>query len=298
MEDWEKYTVNGVPQRLFRPSKKQGVLKKIAYRSFDVSEEEEIYRKAVIYTPYGYDEDVKRHYDILYLMHGSGGDETTFFGTEDKPEMLKTMIDNMISEGLIKPLIVVMPALLSTEIGESRQNALTFPEVYVNDLIPAVEKNYRTYAHTTDRKGITESRCHRAFGGFSLGSVAAWAVFSEALYSTAYFLPLCGDCWEKKAFGGRECPAQTADFLSSAAKRSGFGPDDFFIYSATGTDDSAYEMLPPMVGEMKKHRDIFRYTEDDFDKGNLILYEKKDSKHSYRYSYEYIYRALPLFFTK
>lgn len=47
----------------------------------------------------------------------------------------------------------------------------------LNDLIPAVESRYSTYAEDTTPVGIAASRDHRGFGGFSMGSVNMWCTF-------------------------------------------------------------------------------------------------------------------------
>jgi enterochelin esterase-like enzyme len=57
----------------------------------------------MIYTPPGY--SAARKYPVLYLLHGIGGNEThwTQFGAAD------SILDNLIAEGKVVPMIVVMP---------------------------------------------------------------------------------------------------------------------------------------------------------------------------------------------
>lgn len=64
----------------------------------------EVTKRALVYLPYGYNEDLQ--YNILYLLHGTGEDENYWF---DKFSYNKTMVDNMIYYGDIKPLIIVTP---------------------------------------------------------------------------------------------------------------------------------------------------------------------------------------------
>ena len=73
-------------------------------------------------------------------------------------------------------MIFVMPTYVYSreELEQARATALTFYKELINDLIPAVEGQFRTYAADLTAEGIRRSRGHRAFGGFSLGSVAAW----------------------------------------------------------------------------------------------------------------------------
>ena len=63
-----------------------------------------LYRRMTIYTPPGY-ENSKGKYPVLYLLHGSGGDEDAWVDLGRTVQIL----DNLIAEGKAKPMIVVMP---------------------------------------------------------------------------------------------------------------------------------------------------------------------------------------------
>lgn len=137
----------------------------------------------IVYVPYGYDsENVETRYDILYLQHGGGGDETVYMGDTDSPNELKNMVDHMIENGEISPMLIVMP-MQETEGGYSKavMYSRAFPQELKNDLMPAVESEYHTYAAEISEECFHNSRSHRAFGGFSMGSVTTWAVFSQSL---------------------------------------------------------------------------------------------------------------------
>ena len=90
----------------------------------------------------------------------------------------------------------------------------------------------------------------------SLGSVAAWEVFAPG-HGYGQVSDSLRELLGVSPFGGREHPAWAAEYLSRMAKKSGYGLRDYFIFTATGTEDSAYEMLPPMVAELRKHPDAF-----------------------------------------
>lgn len=70
-----------------------------------------------------------------------------------------------------------------------------FHNELVNDLIPAVESKYSTYAGSTDPEGIAASRGHRGFGGFSMGSVNTWHTFEYCLDYFRYFMPMSGSLY-------------------------------------------------------------------------------------------------------
>lgn len=289
-----------VPERFYRPANQQGTLLRLRYTTRNyASDGRKREKDAIVYLPFGYDRapEAKR-FNILYLLHGSGGSEISYMGDAAHPQRLKHMVDHMIEKGLIEPMIFVMPTYIyqREELGQARAVALTFYKEFIYDLLPAVESRFRTYAEDLTGAGIRKSRGHRAFGGFSLGSVAAWEVFARAMGAAKYYLTLCGDCWEYEPFGGREHPERAADYLSRMAKRSGYGPRDYFIFAASGTEDSAFEMLPPMVAELRKHTETFACSGKDYRNGNLVYYLAEGYKHSYGYTCEYIYNALQLFF--
>lgn len=76
----------------------------------------------------------------------------------------------MIAHGDIDPMIVVTPSYNygqpTPDYADADPYCRALPIELVNDLIPAVEGRYHTYAETTDREGIEVSRSHRAIGGF------------------------------------------------------------------------------------------------------------------------------------
>lgn len=61
-------------------------------------------RRLTVYTPPGYEES-KIRYPVLYLLHGSGGDEEAWSTLGAVPRIM----DNLIAEGKAEPMIVVMP---------------------------------------------------------------------------------------------------------------------------------------------------------------------------------------------
>src|SRR3954468_22078169 len=60
-------------------------------------------RKMNVYTPPGYSKDKK--YPVLYLLHGIGGDEAEW----QKFAHPNLLLDNLLAEGKVVPMIAVMP---------------------------------------------------------------------------------------------------------------------------------------------------------------------------------------------
>ena len=94
-----------------------------------------------------------------------------------------------------------------------------FHNELVNDLIPAAESKYSIFAETTDLKGIAASRYHRAFGGFSMGSMNTWHTFEYCLDYFRYFAPSSGG------------PNGNRAYMEEIVRSSGHSPEDFFIFT-------------------------------------------------------------------
>ena len=62
------------------------------------------WRHIYVYTPPGYDANLKTRYPVFYLQHGGGEDERVWI------EMGRTnvILDNLLAQGKVKPMIVVM----------------------------------------------------------------------------------------------------------------------------------------------------------------------------------------------
>jgi enterochelin esterase family protein len=126
--------------------------------------------RITVYTPPGY-ETSKQSYPVLYLQHGGGGDENAWPELGHAPQIL----DNLIAKGKVKPMIVVMacadtpkmtaPNLMLSESYPKPNNAgrdwkeTYFPNTLIHDLIPFIEKTYRT----------KNNKENRAIAGLSAG---------------------------------------------------------------------------------------------------------------------------------
>ncbi len=258
---------------------------------------------ALIYLPWGYDENPDRRYDILYLIHGGGGNPDSW--TDSCP--IKNMLDRSIAAGEAKPMIVVFPTFYSAppqhdpknvDGNHERNCVMDFQTEEIKQfLLPAVEGAYRSFAGGTDLDSLRRSRDHRAFGGFSMGGVNTWYAFTLHLDCFSVFVPLSGDCWAAGPKGGGDHPAETAAALRESVRAQGFGPDDFAIFAATGTEDIAYPNLTPQIEAMKPLDDMFRYS-DDWGQGNLHYLVGEGLAHNSDAVNQYLYNYLPFLFRR
>jgi enterochelin esterase family protein len=128
-------------------------------------------RRMTVYTPPCYDKSDKS-YPVLYLLHGSGGDENAW----NELGHIARVMDNLIAEGKAKPAIVVMPngnASKQAAPSETFEN-LDYKPVMTN-MLPAYkngayEESFGEiikYIDTTFR--TIPDKEHRAVAGLSMG---------------------------------------------------------------------------------------------------------------------------------
>lgn len=182
-------------------------------------------KRALVYLPYGY--SAEREYDILYLLHGTGDDEEYWLKTNSYN---KDMLDNLIYYGEIEPMIVVTPTWYVEDDCKGNLDPLTysFKDELRNDLMPAVEGRYSTYAQSCDDAGFAASRSHRAFAGLSRGAVTT-------LHSV---LNGCLDWFSRfGTFSGSRTPVEYFEEYACSEEQKGLSID--YWYLASGTFDFA-----------------------------------------------------------
>ncbi|MBR6623801.1 MAG: hypothetical protein IKK91_07935 [Ruminococcus sp.] len=235
-----------------------------------------------VYLPYGYDESKK--YNVFYFMHGMGDNENTLL-YNDNGEMQR-VFDNMINNGDIEPMIIVTPTFNKCS-SDTFYNAENFYKEFRESVVPFVEGKYSTYAVSTSKEDIAASRMHRAYGGFSMGSVSTWAVFENCVDIVGYFMPMSGaHHW---GTGNADAGA-----LARAVDNAGLKKNEYFIMSATGTSDFAYSVLASQIESMKGYSQFVNTS--DFSKGNFWFILANGGDHSWYYVRHYIYNCLPFFF--
>ncbi len=108
-----------------------------------------------VYLPPCFQAGGSERYPVLYMLHGQ-------FFTDDQWERIGigTTATRMILEGIIPPLLIVMPY----DPDWQQPDGTTFGLVLVHDLVPWIDAHFPTLA----------DRQHRGIGGLSRG--ASWAV--------------------------------------------------------------------------------------------------------------------------
>lgn len=283
-----------IPREYLKTAAHAGTVEAFQYDTYEAlsyrSKRQKIRKSALIYLPCGYNPE--KQYNVFYLMHGGGGDEKTYLGNHEglakQPWYsygFKNLLDHAIEDRKLQPMIVVCPTYNNQSSRDSWDFDLAirltslYPQELMNDLVPAVESHYSTYAKTVTAEGLRASRDHRGFGGFSMGSVATWHVFDHCLEFFRYFITMSGNCGN----GSQQ---------DAAVKRAGLGLTDFFLFTATGTEDFACGGFRQQVMNMGRYfTDSFRFADTQAE-GNLAYREKKGATHDYAFANQYIYNGL------
>lgn len=273
----------------------RGTIQRVDYTTTD-SQGETRAKYANVYLPFGYDAaDKEKKYNVLYLMHGGGGNPDAWLDCCK----IKNMLDYCFDAGEAEPFIVVFPSFYKQDLPREGVNAqveqakvLEFLPELTAQLLPAVEGRYNTYAEGCSDEQLRAARAHRGFGGFSMGSCVTWYNFLRNLPYFRTFLPLSGDCWEVAIKAGEAAAAQTAECLKNAAQAAGL---EFCIFAATGSKDPAFEAMAPQIEAMKQYPEVFAYS-DQPDGGNFHFFVAEGEVHAYESVYQYLYNYLPYLF--
>ena len=263
-----------IPEEYFSAADEQGTLVELHYDTWESKTYEQkttrLTKRAIVYLPYGYDES--KEYNTFYYMHGGWGNETTQMGTPEHPSIFKNVVDHAIQNGEIEPMIIVCPTYNNETPEDSANYTLAFYTLtvnyhneLVNDLIPAVDSTYSTIA----------DRDHRAFGGFSMGSVTTWYTFANCLDQFRYFIPSSG------------AMDYQGDDVDAAVTASGHAPEDFFIFACTGTEDFEYYNFTNQIEGM-----LSQPSGNFLEGGNIVFYVKEGYSHDGRAAMEYAYNGL------
>jgi enterochelin esterase family protein len=127
-----------------------------------------------VYTPPNYDPKAKKPYPVLYLLHGWSDDASgwTAVGSANY------IFDNLIAQGKIKPMVVVMPlgygAMSFVSSGEKvwddpatiNQNTSLFSKALLIEVMPQVESAYK----------VSRKREDRAIAGLSMGGLESLTI--------------------------------------------------------------------------------------------------------------------------
>ncbi len=251
-------------------------------------------RPAIVYLPAGYDKSKK--YDIFYLMHGYGGTYHTFLGWWKGARPFKYVMDHMIYDHKIRPTIVVDVEYFPMY-GEYYYDQLdTVSKEIVNNLAPAVESKYSTYATSTTEAGLAASRAHRAIGGFSMGGCATWRALKNYPDVFKYYVPMSLAMYYNPGSYVPKRSVQTSDTMANAVRTKAPGRK-VYVFAASGSDDFMNQGTEMQARDLAKCRG-FKWVDPSgsFRDGNVTYNCWEGRSHSFKQSFPYLYNGLIRFF--
>ena len=202
-----------------------------------------------VYTPPGY-EKMKQKLPVLYLQHG-GGDNDAAWATAGRANFI---LDNLLAEGKIKPMIVVMP-MGHPSPGFNMEPGIETDPYYkqlFNDIIPFVESHYN----------VSSKREDKAFAGLSMGGIQALNIALFAPEKFSYVLPLSTGYFPPQL-------KTLEDKYSSALKNPEINKLKLFWIAMGGEKDIAYENGKNVLALFDKYG--IKYITNNYPAGHTFL---------------------------
>lgn len=246
------YVGNGVADYYQVRDVPHGALTQTWYHSDAVGKD----RRLSIYTPPFYEENNKR-YPVLYLLHGSGGDENAWLELGHTVRIL----DNLIAEGKVEPMIVVMPngnIAKQAAPGETSENMSYIP--CGSGEIPGNYKNGIYEMNFTEIISYTEShyRCipgkdGRAIAGLSMGGFHTLYTFANHSDKFNYVGIFSGGLNMKNIDQTLPAYSNLDEKLKAAEYK--------LFWIAIGRDDFLYEANQDLLKRMDRLGKKYEYVE-------------------------------------
>lgn len=238
----------------------------------DAYDDGQTYEKyCTVYLPYGYDAaDTETRYNVIYFQHGNGGTPNELWDHDIDAARPMNLFNNMFDEEhqVMEPCIIICPTYYfeldeeswmtdpDAPAGDGRfgntQDAY-YKEI-IEDLIPQVESQFNVYCEDFSPEGIIASRNHRAWAGYSRGSICTWKLFHEDLPYFKYWMPMSAAITLGDGEPGED--AETAyQYLKEAVEQN---PEyDFFIYATTGGESDNIGNMKEQMKYLVNHDDSF-----------------------------------------
>lgn len=210
-------------------------------------------RRVSIYLPAGYTDHPQRRYPVLYLLHGSGGDEQAWLELGRAAQIL----DEEIAAGRACPMIVVMPNGNYSEDAapgygskgdvrpgvpnENRMDGLF--EGHFPELVRWVDRHYRTQAKAS----------HRAISGLSMGGYHTYWIALNNPRMFHYVSPLSA------VYHWGEMSADV--YAQEAEKRQALWKARPEVHFYIGNEDFLYQQNVELRAELDSCGYAYRYTE-------------------------------------
>lgn len=198
------------------------------------------WRRLFVYTPPGYDVNTKVKYPVVYIQHGGGEDERGW-SVQGKTDII---LDNLIAQSKALPMIVVIANgnVSSGRGGYSNEAMAAFKQEMTQNIVPFIDKNYRTLADVKNR-----ALCGLSMGGgqaFYVGLASLDVFSSVGIFSSGIFGGIANP--NGKAFDAdKEIPG-----LLSNSKA--FNQQLKLFYISVGEQDPRFEFTKSAVTKFRE----------------------------------------------
>ncbi len=191
----------------------------------------------LVWTPPGYDRRAKTRYPVLYLLHGWSNVVDTWTTTLQADRIL----DNLLAQGRIRPMIVVMPlgygemSFVNGTLGEIwkqkpivDRNTALFSRALLTEVLPRVEREYSVSARREDR----------AIAGLSMGGLESLTI---GLNHTGQFASI----------GGFSAAVHLVDPVKEIPVLTPKTADLRLLWIACGTDDGLLQANRRLAAQLR-----------------------------------------------
>ncbi len=211
-----------------------------------------------VYLPTGYERSV-RSYPVLYLLHGMGGNHSSWI--EDGE--VNRIASQIITSGDAPEMIIIMPQGKNYFYVNSYDNSARYEDYFIEEFIPHVENEFR----------IMKRRNKRAIAGLSMGGYGTLyhALKHQDIFGACYALSAATGVYDRRTDEEKE---QTKEYdethsIIEIVKNLEYDPESreayFFpaMFIDCGDDDFLILQNQELFKELKEKKIPFEFRTRD-----------------------------------
>lgn len=225
--------------------------------------------------PRNYSKETERRYPVVYMLHGAG--ENDWEWANIPVSMISEALTMAYNDGAAAECIVVFPnANEAGHMGYFNQQDWKYEDYFFNELMPLIDKRYRTIPD----KG------HRAIGGLSMGGGGSfnYGMRHPELFSSVYAISAAvSPALFDTAQANPSVLPQTMNGGNYTAEQIEVAKSVYFVLDC-GDDDFLFDANVATYQQMKKN-------------GMKVQFRCFDGAHASYYWYDALRRAM-VYFTR